>query len=200
MVCLKHLDCVFFFQNKFFHIGVNDQFKPFQAHAEWYTASFWSCVFRENWKLLNNFGFSSKYWMLVLMPSGDPASWCSEKVRALEKLCWGPKARPPIGPRSRISRQFAVSMPAAPSWLAALLAGGRGTTLHRFNPPLVARDLLHRRRSALMANWEKGGTGQCGMGRGSPPSTSATSIVISSHQPLKPPPASPSHYHFQYQF
>ena len=104
------------------------------------------------------------------------------------------------GRRSRISRQFAVSMPAAPSWLAALLAGGRGTTLHRFNPPLVARDLLHRRRSALMANWEKGGTGQCGMGRGSPPSTSATSIVISSHQPLKPPPASPSHYHFQYQF
>ena len=50
-----------------------------------------------------------------------------------------------------------------------------------------------------MANWEKGGTGQCGMGRGSSPSTSATSIVISS-QPLKPSLASPSHHHFQYQF
>ena len=48
MVCLKHFDCVFFFQNKFIHIGVNDQFKPFQVHAEWYTAPFWSCVFREN--------------------------------------------------------------------------------------------------------------------------------------------------------
>ena len=85
-----------------------------------------------------------------------------------------------------------------PGWRRCSQGGGAqpftGST-----PCLVARDLLHRRRSALMANWEKGGTGQCGMGRGSSPSTSATSIVISS-QPLKPSPASPSHYHFQYQF